>query len=158
MQIALSGSRNGPTFPRQKVIFQQTLFALIKIAQTIEPRGEPLIFRHGDCVGWDAEGHDIAHECGFSIIIHPPTNPALRAFKTGAVLVMPERPYLRRNRDMVDTSERAIICPDGASYRIGSGSWYTWKYALAQKIDTLLILPDGSTRLTPGATPLAWVT
>ena len=35
-------------------------------------------FHHGDCVGADSEAHDIADECGYGIILHPPTNQSER--------------------------------------------------------------------------------
>lgn len=154
MLIGFSGSRHGP-FPRQKITFQRTLFGLIKIAQTVEPRDEPLLFRHGDCLGWDDVAHDIAAEVGFSIIVHPPINPKLRAFKP-SLIPMPPKDYLPRNRDIVDGSERMIICPDTPEYKIKSGSWYTWKYAIARGIDTLLIQPDGTVRFEVGKTPQTW--
>src|ERR1700730_19108648 len=38
-------------------------------------------FHHGDCIGADSEAHDIADECGYGIILHPPTNYSERAWR-----------------------------------------------------------------------------
>lgn len=136
--------------------FRQILCGLTRVARTCEDPIEPMLFRHGDCVGSDAESHDIVVPIGYSIIIHPPSNPKLRAYKTGALFVMPPKDYHARNRDIVDPSERMIFTPDTPEYRIKSGTWYTWKYARERGIDTLVIRPDGSTQLEFGKTPQQW--
>lgn len=154
MQLAFSGSRRGPSRP-QLATLQQTLSGLLTIARTSEPAKEPLLFRHGDCIGWDAAAHDVADALGYGIIIHPPTNPKLRAFKPALIILEP-KPYLVRNRDMVDLSERWIGCPDTMTEQQTGGTWYTYRYAKQKRIGTLLILPDGSTRVEAGQYPQAW--
>lgn len=130
-----SGSRHGGT-PRQLDSAHRTLSGLMVAGR---------VFRHGDCIGWDALAHDLADALGFGIVIHPPTNPKLRAWKPAPV-ILPPKPYLERNRDIVNASRRMIICPDSPDYRAGSGTWYTWKYARERGTEILLILPDGSIR------------
>ena len=59
-------------------------------------------FHHGDCIGADSEAHDIADECGYGIILHPPTNYSERAWReVPRHMMRPERPYLDRNKDIV---------------------------------------------------------
>jgi hypothetical protein len=61
------------------------------------------VFRHGDCVGADAQAHAIAKATGFRVVIHPPSDDSKRAFCQGDAVLTP-RPYLVRNRHIVDAS------------------------------------------------------
>ena len=83
---------------------------------------------HGDCVGADAQAHDLAVELGLDIFIHPPENPSARAFCKGAKTVFPEKPYLVRNRCIVDSVSFMIALPKGAEV-VRSGTWSTVRYA-----------------------------
>ena len=67
------------------------------------------IFRHGDCIGADAQAHDLASELGFHIIIHP-GNKGNRAYKKGHEILEP-RVYLLRNMDIVDSCDILVACP-----------------------------------------------
>lgn len=104
---------------------------------------DSIIFHHGDCINGDAFLHEAASECNFGIVIHPPENAALRAYKA-APLILPPKPYLERNRDMIDVCETMLICPDTESYRVKSGTWYTWRHAGLQKKRVILITPSGT--------------
>jgi hypothetical protein len=67
---------------------------------------------HGDCIGADAEAHGIALEYGYRLVLHPPTNHSKRAWCSArADLVRRERPYLGRNRDIVDETITLIAVP-----------------------------------------------
>jgi hypothetical protein len=100
MIIGFSGTRNGMT-DRQKLKFVGKLNLLC-----------PTEFRHGDCVGADAEAHDLVREhfpkC--KIIIHPPYLERLRAFKEGD-FILNAKDYLVRNRDIVYASECLVATP-----------------------------------------------
>lgn len=82
---------------------------------------------HGDCVGFDAQAHDVCVELGIKTIAHPPSNPSLRAWKK-ADLILPPKPYLDRNRDIVNASNKIIAAPDGPE-RERSGAWSTVRFA-----------------------------
>jgi hypothetical protein len=56
---------------------------------------------HGDAIGADAEAHEQAVALGWSVIIHRLINDAWRARKAASEERAP-KPYLVRNRDMVD--------------------------------------------------------
>lgn len=84
-------------------------------------------FHHGDCVGADEEAHDIADNHSVDIVIHPPDNDSKRAFCTGGEVMEP-KPYLERNRAIVDATSILIACPNG-SERMRSGTWATVRYA-----------------------------
>lgn len=92
---------------------------------------------HGDCVGADDQFDDLAAAAGCSIIIHPPSNPKLRAYchrkEDGAQrFVHKPLPYLDRNKDIVDDTDRTIGCPK-EKYEPkparGQGTWSAIRYA-----------------------------
>ena len=84
---------------------------------------------HGDCIGADAQAHDIAREIGgIRIVIHPPTDPSRRAFKRGDIIREP-KPYLERNHDIVDESASLIAAPKSDVEELRSGTWATVRYA-----------------------------
>ena len=65
--IGFTGTQQGMTL-RQK---QQ----LNEILRDLYDKGNRW-FHHGDCIGADAEAHDIATAIGYHILVHPPINPA----------------------------------------------------------------------------------
>ena len=98
---------------------------------------------HGDGVGADAELHAIARGLGLVVVLHPPTDPKKRAF-CRAERVEPERPYLDRNRDIVDASTLLIAAPgEQAGERLRSGTWATVRYAQKRGRRILVVRPDG---------------
>jgi hypothetical protein len=85
---------------------------------------------HGDCVGADAEFHDLCVSLGIKIVVHPPSNSSLRAYKdTGSVTVLPTKSYQERNRDIVTSTEFLIACPETETRQPHSGTWYTISHA-----------------------------
>lgn len=102
-------------------------------------------FHHGDCVGADAQAHDIAVALGYRVVIHPPEISSKRAFKDGCVL--PAKDYHERNHDIVDSSRLMIAAPDTNTEIVRSGTWATVRYARAQQASGHLmgiytLLPD----------------
>lgn len=105
-------------------------------------------FHHGDCVGADAEAHDIAYDVHQPVIVvHPPLNEKGRAFKQGDV-ILPQREYQDRNHDIVDATDYLIATPDSYTEKFrGSGTWATIRYAVKKGKTVYVIYPDGSTRI-----------
>lgn len=85
-------------------------------------------FHHGDCVGGDEQAHNLARAYGVPIVIHPPDDPRLRAYCQDAKLVHTPRPYLQRNREIVQACEHLVAAPDGPE-RLRSGTWATVRIA-----------------------------
>lgn len=100
---------------------------------------------HGDCIGADAEAHDIAYVCGLTTVAHPPENPAKRAFKR-ANFINTELPYLDRNKRIVNRTCELIATPGEFKEQVRSGTWSTIRYArkLGRKIT--IIFPDGAVK------------
>lgn len=106
-------------------------------------------FHHGDCIGADAEAHDIAVDvCELEPVIHPPSNPRKRAWKKAA-RIMPVRPYLERNHDIVDAADELIATPGEDIEQMRSGTWATVRYARKRGKMVTIIYPDGSISYAP---------
>ena len=65
---------------------------------------------HGDCVGADAQAHEVACSLGRDVTIHPPVNGAHRAWKASHDIRTP-RPYLSRCKDIVRETDMLIAAP-----------------------------------------------
>lgn len=102
------------------------------------------VFRHGDCTGADAEAHDIAKECGYIVVIHPPIKEFKRAFCQGADLVLTPKEYLERNHDIVDACDVLLAAPGENKEQLRSGTWATMRYAKKNSRKTLTFMPDGN--------------
>jgi hypothetical protein len=96
---------------------------------------------HGDCVGADSQVHDVA-VYAFDVHIRPPSNNTLRANSMGAKYTASPKPYLERNREIVETSAVLVGCPKGDEIK-RSGTWSTIRYARRTGKTIIIIKPDG---------------
>lgn len=103
--------------------------------------GRPTL-HHGDCLGADAQVHDIAWHQDWWIWIHPPLDPKKRAFKPNYNNINPPSPYLERNRNIVDICELLVACPKGPE-ELRSGTWSTVRYARVTNTPVIIIWPNG---------------
>jgi hypothetical protein len=133
MNIGFTGAQVGITQRQGEV--------LLDYLATAE-RGE---FHHGDCIGGDLSADIFANLAGgWKVIVHPPSNPKKRAYCTGDVM-LPEKPYLVRNRDIVDACDMLIACPKSEHEELRSGTWSTIRYAKHVGKRITIIYPDGRT-------------
>lgn len=152
MSVGFTGTREGMT-DLQKAAVKALLTMLRAVSQGCD--SGPDWFHHGDCIGADSDFHDICVEMGFEddIRIHPPENSKHRAYKFNAFdfrRVRDEKPYLERNRDIVEASRYGgvlIACPkakpkDGEV--VTGGTWYTVEYALKKRVPVIVVWPDGA--------------
>lgn len=128
MIIGFTGTQKGMTYFQK----QQVELLLLGI------EGE---FHHGDCIGADAEAHDIAEKY-LKCIIHPPINNDKRAFKKANIILEPKE-YLDRNKDIVKACERLIATPEEYQEQLRSGTWSTVRYARKMKKLIAIIFPNG---------------
>ena len=92
MVIGFTGTSKGMT-PYQK---QRVLELLNEL--------QPVLVRHGDCIGADTDFHQLATSLNIPTCIHPPDNDSKRSFcKSDCIL--PAKPYLDRNKDIVNMSD-----------------------------------------------------
>ncbi len=130
MHIGFSGSQKGMT-QRQKDTLAMLLF-------NFKPNWD--YFHHGDCIGADAEAHDIAVAEAFTIIIHPPDDDKKRAFKEGFSVMRP-RPYLERNKDIVMSCQILIAAPETMFEEQRSGTWATTRFAQKSTPPIIILAP-----------------
>lgn len=97
---------------------------------------------HGDCIGADADFHEIAMKRDLTVHLLPCTLSQQRAYCSGHSVAQP-RPPLERNRAIVDSSEVVIACPKGAE-ESRSGTWATIRYAKKVGKSLYIVWPDGT--------------
>jgi hypothetical protein len=91
-------------------------------------------FRHGLCIGSDEQAAKIAKELGYYVVAHPgysPKNPTSRLFRSdfdGNDGMRREKPFVKRDHDIVDESDCMIGTPLGPE-ETRSGTWTTLRYA-----------------------------
>lgn len=99
---------------------------------------------NGDCIGADDEAYKLFRALGDVFICgHIPDNPSKRAFNKYDREEIP-RPYLVRNRAIVDMSRVLVACPAGEEVT-RSGTWSTVRHARKTNVDIIVVWPDGST-------------
>lgn len=103
---------------------------------------------HGDCDGSDHLAHGVAREAGWSVAVHPPIDARLRAF-CGGDREWVAKPFLERNRDIVDTTIGLIAAPASFDEQLRSGTWATVRYARRRGKRIKIILPDGFVKVEP---------
>lgn len=128
--IGFTGTRHGMAKPQlNKVRF---------IMEAITAAEPPTLF-HGDCVGADEQAAIIAAELGWLTDASPGPDPARRACHPSTVVRDP-RPFLERNRFIVDNADLLIAAPAGREDR-RSGTWHTVSYARSRDIPVIVIAP-----------------
>lgn len=136
MHVGMTGTRKGMTDDQK-----YWLRAILEIMCTFSENAE-MVFHHGDAVGADAEGHAIARSLGYTIEIHPPEDTRHRAFCDGDI-VHSEKPYLDRNKDIVDACVQIIGIPDTEVEVLRSGTWSTLRYARSTETGFIIVNPNG---------------
>lgn len=129
MRLGFTGTREGMTAAQTATL--QNLM-----------RGESGEFHHGDCVGADEEAATIAKSAGLTIIVHPPTDARMRAYSQFGEL-RPAKPFLARNKAIVDECDTLIAAPKEVAEQQRSGTWSTVRYARKLGRRIWVIRPDG---------------
>lgn len=134
LHLGISGTQEGCT-EKQGIAL---LYLLSQLKDSI------VCCRHGDCVGTDQEFHGLVRKVcpTVGITIHPPENSSKRAFCKGDRL-LPPKPYLERNKDIVSKSDIMFIVPKEDTEQIRSGTWSTYRYTIKAKKPFFIIYPSG---------------
>jgi hypothetical protein len=103
----------------------------------------PVEFHHGDCIGADEQVHKLARALWFKVFVHPPDNDEKRAFcRATPERMSSPKPYLLRNKDIVDQTTILIAAPKGNEEK-HSGTWATVRYARKLNRPIYICYPDG---------------
>jgi len=124
--------------------FQNNLHLNIEnvVFDTSKPASNQITaFHHGDCIGADAEAHKIAIKAKIPVYIHPPINPAKRAFCKEYTQRYMHYDYLVRNKHIVDSCEILVACPKSPQEELRSGTWSTIRYARKTHKPVLIVSP-----------------
>jgi hypothetical protein len=140
-RIGFTGTRLGMTDEQKEAVHD--LLQQWKKKSTIGLEG-----LHGDCIGADADFHQICRDLAITVY-KVPSNWERTTAHTDAPLLEgfePTRPYAR-NRILVDAATKLIGCPFNYKYTERSGTWYTMTYAANKGKSVITVFPDGSTQL-----------
>ena len=132
MKIGFTGTQRGTT--------ELQIRSLREILENMT--GE---LHHGDCVGADAEAHDVARSFGLRVVVHPPIKSGKRAWKKGDETREP-REYLERNGEIVLETEMLVATPGEFQEQLRSGTWSTVRRARRMGGHIVIVFPDGSVR------------
>jgi hypothetical protein len=141
VKVGFTGTQEGMT-DEQKVFFKSLMREY-----------QPTEFHHGDCIGSDTEAHDIVWDLitlegmNCKIVVHPPEDESKRAFAGDqeiAVVVLPPKPYINRNHDIVNATDILVATPRQFTEVVRSGTWATIRYARKSRGGKVMIVrPDG---------------
>lgn len=136
-QIGFTGTRHGMT-PSQRE-------AVAAIVEEVA-RGAAFGAHHGDCVGVDAEFHDLCRQNPLGVIaVHPGPLDDLpnQAGRVGDSQHEPF-PHMRRNKNIVMMSTVMIAAPFEPVEQSHGGTWRTVKMARKAKRPLVIVWRDGT--------------
>ena len=133
MKVSFTGTKNGMTD------YQHTRLLEVLSELCLEKGVEE--FHHGVCVGADEEAHAVALCFKIPVILHPPIDQKSMAKCLMAKEVREPKPYLVRNRDIVDEGDLLIAAPATKWEVLRSGTWATVRYARKKNKVIIFIWP-----------------
>lgn len=136
--VGITGTQRGLSMAQKSQLYR----LLRSVYDKYSPNGEVWL-HHGDCVGVDAEAHEIASKIGYRICLHPPSNIKKRACVKGADRVERPQIYSIRNHDIVRESDYLIGVPYNDYEIVRSGTWATIRYARQRRVPYTVIYPNG---------------
>jgi hypothetical protein len=114
---------------------------------------KPSEVHHGCCMGADEMFHLTCLQLKIPLYLHPGVNhegkcpTRMYSFdltKDKVVKVFDEKPFLDRDRDIVDACDVLLAAPKGKEEELRSGTWATIRYAKKVGKIVVLVYPDGS--------------
>jgi hypothetical protein len=135
-RVGVTGTREGLT--------SYQYYAACKLLSAISRMSEICPELHfGDCVGADSEVYGLAHSMRYWTVAHPPEVSRYRARRPADQVLLP-KPYLDRNRDIVDDTDILLAFPKEARESRFGGTWYTVRYARKVGRRLVIVWPDGA--------------
>ncbi len=132
--LGITGSQLGSTK-------NQSITLMYLISQLMD---STKFYHGGDCIGVDAEFVEIVRHLvpHATIIGHPPDISTKRAFCKYNIERKP-KPYLLRNKDIVNESDVLLVVPKEDTEQLRSGTWATYRYAKSLNKPIIFIYPNG---------------
>ena len=130
MKVGFTGTQQGMTEAQKKRVEGVLLYL------------GALELHHGDCIGADADVHEIGRALKLQIVLHPPDVSRKRAFCDADVEKEP-LPYLVRNKNIVRCTERLVATPRTVQEELRSGTWATIRFARKQGKQVYIVPPSG---------------
>lgn len=133
--VGFTGTRRGMTVEQQTSVYDLLVMY------------SPREAHHGDCVGADAQFHEIARARDIDVVLHPPLDPKFRAWCRGAARVETELPYQRRNRKIMLASSLIVGAPNEAiepAPARGQGTWTVIRRSRKAGKRVIVVWPDGT--------------
>lgn len=137
MKVGFTGTRQGMTALQKAVV----------TGLLIEEKSE--IAHHGGCIGADIDFDNICWAFkprSILTVVHPSDIKSKQGKWHYSPWVLPEKPPLDRNRDIVDHSDFLIAAPKESKEIVRSGTWATIRYARKVGKPVSIVYPDGSIR------------
>ena len=139
MKIGFTGTQKGMT--------QLQRFKFVGVLSKINKEKIIKEFHHGQCIGADAQAHSlVTFYYSAKIYSHRPINTTKKftmVYDNETIFLCEPKPYLQRNKDIVDETDLLIACPNTKKEVLRSGTWSTVRYARKRKKEVLIIYPDG---------------
>jgi hypothetical protein len=146
MRIGFTGTRHGMS----KTQFNK----VAELLATFITDG-PSTFNHGQCIGSDCEAASLAYSLGYVVIAHPGYSPKYPNWRgsRGSFdqnnIILPEKPFLDRDHDIVNESDVVVATPNQKEEQRRSGTWATIRYARKTSL-VIIVFPDGSVSIEEG--------
>lgn len=139
MIVSFTGTSQGMNSTQESNLCRE----LIRLQVVSLDDSRILLGIHGDCVGADAQFHDICLELGIAIEIHPCTIEKMRAYCKGARKVYDPIKPLDRNKVMVERAERTLATPATDFETPRGGTWHSIRHAKKLSRPLTIFLPSG---------------
>lgn len=135
MRVGFTGTREGTT--------NKQFGALMSLIDDLDPHE----VHHGCAVGADEEFTIYVRACEVARVVgHPGDTLALTSKDALRYSheVLPTKPNLERNRDIVDAVDLLLVCPRTMKEEQRSGTWACCRYARKQHKPIRICWPDGT--------------
>lgn len=101
----------------------------------------PAELHHNDTLGAAEQADKLAFGY-YKIVVHPSSDPERRAFSNSfGREILPEKPLMERNQDMVDAVNILIAAPKKHHEEEGSETWETVRMARTKGIPVIVLEP-----------------
>lgn len=133
MKVGFTGTQDGMTLLQAQSVYDEVMML------------DPSEAHHGMCVGADEEFDDLLGRTYVPRVHgHPPTNTTKMAEGLSCDVLSAPKPYLDRNRDVVDETDHLIAAPRRMEEEHRSGTWSTVRYARTLRRPIAICWPDGT--------------